>query len=147
MFNIPTWKIVFMKSTKDGYVEIARKRFNPKKQSVDFRGGTYITPIAEVTHHKGSQHFLYKDFDTGQSLAFDKGFLLLEPQDLKTLIATQLAKAAVNAGSSDYGLLAVVMCAIAGLAGGAILMAILYPMAFPNMVKEVPKAVQAVMML
>lgn len=129
-----------MKSTKDGYVEVARKKFNPKRQSIDYKDGTYTTTMAEVSHHKGNNHFLYKDFDTGQTLAFEKGFLLLEPQDLKTMIATSLAKAAVNAGSSDYGLLTVLVCAIGGLMAGLFLMTVLYPMLFPNMMKEVPKA-------
>lgn len=146
MFGFPVYKVVFMKNTKNGYVEIARRKFNPKKQSIDFRGGTYTSDISEISHHKGSQHFLYKDFDSGQSLAFDKGFLLLEPQDLKTMIAIHLAKAAVNAGSSDYGLLTLILCGVGGLCGGLFLMTILYPMLFPNMVKEVPKLVMSLVL-
>lgn len=135
--------LMLAKKLKDGtYEKIRRVQVPIEDEMKIWRGRTFLYNPAEISYRDGRKNFIFKDIDTGEAILQETKAAAIDPNSVKEKNKQKLVDKALQPSSTDYGLALVIIAAVAGLAGGAILMAVVYPSVFPQMVKPVEKAAQ-----
>lgn len=145
--------MVFLQDTsKDpanpDYVEVGRKQIDILADTKVWKHNTFTYSPKEISYHKGRKYYIYKDYDSGRTV-FQWGSTEAAESTtgIKQKNKERLMDKAMQVNPHDYGLAFVIIAAIAGIAGGALIMTVAYPSVFPEMMKKAaPVAAKLVML-
>lgn len=130
------------------YMEVGRKKIDILKDTLVWRKNTFTYTPKEISSHRGRKYYICKDYDDGKSV-FQWGSTEAaeSTSGIKQKNKERLMDKAMQVNPHDYGLAFVIIAAIAGIAGGALIMVVAYPSVFPEMMKKAAPVVAKLVML
>lgn len=129
------------------YDRIATKRIDITKNTKCWRDKEFTYSRNEISYRNGRNYFIFKDFDNGKTVFEWHESEAQSPDGIKQRNKERLMDKAMQVNPHDYGLAFVIIAAIAGLAGGAIIMVVAYPSIFPEMMKKTAQATAKLAMI
>lgn len=118
------------------YEWIGRKRINFLKDTTVWKDKEFTYNRNDISYHQGRAYAIFKDFDSAKTVFKWYETPNTDPNGIKQRNKERLMDKAIQVNPHDYGLAFVIIAAIAGLAGGAIIMVVAYPSIFPEMMKK-----------
>lgn len=115
------YRLVLLTKTADGYVFVKQKRVNINKTELNIDGRPFYVDVSASSYVKGRTHYIFMDYTTGSTLNYNEHGGLL-PDEAEGKAADRLTKLAMTAaGSENFGLIMLIVVAVAGLAVGFLL--------------------------
>lgn len=115
------YKLVLLTKTADGYVYVKQKKVRVGKTELNIDGRPFYVDVSASSYVKGRTHYIYMDYVTGETLNYrEHGGLT--PDEAEGKAADRLTKIAMMAaGGENFGLIMLIVVAVAGLAIGFLL--------------------------
>lgn len=123
-------KVIFVKPIGNGkYLEVCQRYFSPKKNDIKI-GKSRVYPVdpAAWVRQSGNRFLQYKDYDVLREYNFYDSLNIVKPNgkvmqavELAAAQAAAVAKAVLQGGQLQAGVVLLVLAAVAGLMGGMML--------------------------